>query len=181
MRFFPRASSLFCVSIGVCIWLNTATSATAQEANTEHTLRLSEGFTPAQTSIDDFAWLHGYWVGEGLGGQCEEMWGAPLGGAMLGTFRMLEDGQLVFSEFFVLAEKEGQISMKLKHFNPDFDGWEKKDKYVEFKFIKAEDKAAYFDGLTYKLTEDGTLKVYVSMKQKDGTLDEGQFTFTKAG
>lgn len=155
------------------------TNALGQEENTKHTLRLVADAKPEPANIEDFAWLQGYWTGSGLGGECEEMWSAPVAGAMVGTFRMMNEGALQFSEFFVLAESKGEISLKLKHFDDKLHGWEEKDKFVEFKFIKAEQKTAWFEGLTYQLDEAGTLHVYVAMKQKDGTSSEGEFTFTR--
>ena len=68
---------------------------------------------------------------------------------MVGTFRMVKDGKLVFSEFFTLSKQAGKIAIRLKHFGGEFKGWEEKDKFVEFPLIKVEGKTAWFGGLTY--------------------------------
>ena len=155
--------------------------ASAQEPYSAHTMKLAAGEQPAAASIDDVAWLQGYWQGEGLDGQCEEMWSAPVGGAMLGTFRLLKEDQLQFSEFFIISEHDNSLVLKLKHFDPKFAGWEERDKFVTFRFIKAEGTTAWFEGLTYQLSDQGQLDVYVAMRGKDGTVSEGHFRYPPAG
>ena len=44
-------------------------------------------------------WLAGQWRGVGLGGQCEESWLPAVGGVLIGTFRLADDGKPVFYEF----------------------------------------------------------------------------------
>ena len=151
----------------------------AQEQNSEHTLKLAESATSPAAKIEDVAWLQGYWKGEGLGGTCEEMWSAPLGGAMVGTFRLLNENQLTFSEFFILAEQEGSLVLKLKHFDPAFKGWEEQEKFVAFPFIRAEGTTAWFNGLTYQLADNGELHVYVAIHGKDGSSQEGEFHYKR--
>jgi hypothetical protein len=104
------------------------------------------------------SWLQGEWSGQGLGGECEEVWSSARGGSMLGTFRLIQDDKLVFSEFMEIAEIDGSIVLRLKHFGSDFIGWEVKDKHVEFKLVKVTDDTFYFDGLTYKKKDDNTMK-----------------------
>jgi len=65
----------------------------------------------------------------------------------------------------------------VKHFDRDLKGWEPKDKFAEFALVKLDDKAAIFDGLTYLIDDQGNLRAYVAMKQKDGTFKEGSFVF----
>ena len=48
-------------------------------------------------SVAELSWLAGHWRGEGLGGQCEEIWSAPQAGTMMGTFRLMKDGEVQFS------------------------------------------------------------------------------------
>ena len=152
-------------------------SASAEEMLTQHTMKAAEGSQAAVAEISDFAWLQGQWKGEGLGARCDETWSAPAGGCMVGTFRMVQDDKLVFSEFFMLTKVDQGIVLRLKHFNPDMTGWEEKGKSVDFPLIKVEGKTAWFGGLTYQVQDDGSLKAYVAMKKKDGTFNEGQFHF----
>lgn len=157
-----------------------SSSVRAQRQLTEHTLQLDEGSAPNLAKLEDFQWLVGRWVGEGLGGQCEETFLPPWNGTMVGTFRYAKDGKLVFSEFFMLAESDDGMILKLKHFHPDFVGWEEKDGMVNFPLIRVEHHAAYFGGLTYRLTDDGQLKAWVAMKRADGQYSEGSFVLRRA-
>ncbi len=153
---------------------------TPQEKLTEHTLKMATGTNGAKADLKQFKFLEGAWAGSGLGAKCDEMWSAPAGNCMLGTFRMVQGDQLAFTEFCMLQkDKDGRVVLKLKHFNPNFDGWEKKDKFVSFPLIKVEKNAAYFGGLTYAIQPDGSMKVWVAMKQKDDTFDEGSFHFRR--
>lgn len=151
--------------------------AASDEMLTAHTMKVAEGAKAATAKLGDFAWLTGHWTGEGLGAVCDETWSAPAGGCMVGTFRMVKDDKLVFSEFFMLVETDKGVVLRLKHFNPDMTGWEEKAKFVEFPLVKLDGKTAWFGGLTYQLQDDGSLKAYVAMKKKDGGYNEGQFHF----
>jgi hypothetical protein len=152
----------------------------AQTQNTEHTLKLDEGAKPASAELGEFEWLVGRWDGEGLGGQCEEVFLPVWNDTMVGSFRYAREGKLAFSEFFSLVKSDGGVILKLKHFHPDMIGWEEKDKMVNFPLVKVEKHAAYFAGLTYKLNDQGELKVWVAMKGTDGKLGEAAFTLRRA-
>lgn len=161
------------------ILASVAGVATSQVKNTDHTLRLAEGAESPAATINQFSWLTGYWVGEGFGGVGEEMWSQPMANTMLGTFRLVNDGKLSFSEIMMLSVKDGSASMRLKHFDSNLKGWEKKDEFLEFKLVKLGKDAAWFDGLTYQLKDDGSLLVFVAMKQDDGKVEEGKFVFRR--
>lgn len=166
--------------LSVLVLLTTVSFSLAQSKLTEHTLKLDEGASPASANLDDFRWIQGRWVGEGLGGECEETFFPPWNGTMIGTFRYAKEGKLVFSEFFSFTQSDGGIVLKLKHFNPDMTGWEEKDSMVIFPLIRAEKNAAYFSGLTYKLNDEGILNVWVAMKGRDGSVSDAAFSFKMA-
>ena len=150
-----------------------------QQQATKNTRQLANGENRQPATLADVKWLRGEWIGEGLGGKADEIWSAPMAGSMVGAFRLVMDGKLVFSEFFMLVEEQKSLTLKLKHFDPKMKGWEEKEKFTEFKLIKVEGQTAWFDGLTYRLDEKGMLHAYVAMKQKDGSLQEGEFVFHK--
>ena len=148
----------------------------AQIKNTENTLKLAEGQVGEKAVIGDMAWLAGSWSGEGLGGVSEEMWSSPAGGAMVGTYRLIKGGKPVFYEMCWMLETEGTLVLRLKHFNPDLTGWEEKDKTVDFRFVKKDGNRSYFSGLTFERTSSKELRIYLALRQKDGTLKEELFT-----
>lgn len=147
----------------------------AQESASANTLKLGSA-APAPASIQDMAWLTGYWRGEGLGGHCEEMWGNPIGDRMYGTFTLRRDNKLAFSEHLVIVEDAGSLVMKVKHFTAEFHSWEDKEGYVTFPLVKLEDNAAYFSGLTLRRQDDNSLKIYLVLSQ-DGVRSEAVFDF----
>ena len=88
-----------------------------------HARRLGDKASPPAT-IAAAAWLEGHWLGDGLGGVSEEVWSPPRGGVMMGMYRSLKQDKASFYEFLMLVEENGTLVMKLKHFNPDFSGWD---------------------------------------------------------
>ncbi|MEM9408768.1 MAG: DUF6265 family protein [Acidobacteriota bacterium] len=139
---------------------------------TENTLRLAEGQRSPAADLEDFAWLAGLWSGEGLGGKVEESWTPPSAGSIVGTFKLIdvEDGKETpnFYEFMSIFEAETGLVLRLKHFHPDVTGWEEKNDFVTFPFVKAEGRRIYFGGLTYEHTEDDALHIYLAMRTNDG-------------
>ena len=139
-----------------------------------HARRLGDRPSPPAT-LADVGWLAGHWVGDGLGGVSEETWSPAGGGAMMGTYRLLKDGKPVFYEFLLLLEENGTLVLKLKHFNPDFSGWEEKTGFVTFKLVAVEPRAVHFDGLSYLREGDDELRIYLLLKDKEGKVREEVF------
>lgn len=144
-------------------------------AQTEHTIRLAEGATPAADSVEVMSWLAGRWEGDGLGGQTEETWGPPMGGEMIGTFRLVRNGKPVFYEFIRFGPTDRGLQMQLKHFRPDMTGWEEKDKHVAFRYVKTEGNAVYFEGLTFRRDGPNDMTIFLALKEKSGELREEVF------
>lgn len=132
-----------------------------------------------EVSIDDFAFLAGYWQGEGFGGQSKEMWMPPSNGRMFGIFTQTNDGELVFSEYMEISQQESGWAVRLKHFNPDFSGWEEKADYVNFQFDSVSDNKAVFGGLSYEVIDGNKLIVSLRMRQSDGSLTTEYFHFDR--
>ena len=153
-----------------------------QAKKTDHTITLDDGAKPGVGTLADCAWFAGYWVGPGLGGTCEEVWFPPLAGSqeMMGSFRYVKDGKLMFTEHFTLAPEGTSLTMKLKHFDAAMKGWEAQDQFKEFKLVKVEKDAVYFSGLTMMKSANG-MDVFVAItNKKDGTVREEKFAY-KAG
>ncbi len=105
--------------------------------------------------VEDMAWLAGHWRGEGLGGQVEEFWTEPQAGQMIGLFRLVKDGKLVFSEHMALGvDASGALVMKVKHFSPEFVGWEDKEGAVRFVFEEVKPGFARSKALTIQRDGD---------------------------
>ena len=154
------------------------TNCVAQEKLTEHVYTLKNEISENAT-IEDFKLLEGNWTGSGLGGEVDELWMAPRAGQMNGIFRMEQDGELVFTEYMTILQDSISYLMKVKHFSPNFEGWEEKEEAVDFRFIKKENNRLYFSGLTAHRKDDSHLDIYVAFKHDDGSRTEELFAFKK--
>ncbi|GJM29687.1 MAG: hypothetical protein DHS20C17_23220 [Cyclobacteriaceae bacterium] len=143
-----------------------------------NTMLLEQGAESPAATLEVASWITGAWEGEGLGGYCEEIWSPAKGGSMFGTFRVIKNHQLQFSEYMELTESDGSILLRLKHFGKDFTGWEEKDKYVEFKLVKISEGTLYFDGLTYRKTNENEMEVIVLIGSGTDSKEE-KFTYRK--
>ena len=133
----------------------------------------------AVVSIDDFAFLKGYWSGTGFGGHSEETWMPPVDGRMFGIFKQSDNNDLVFTEFMEIVESDSGFILRLKHFNPDFSGWEEKDENVTFKLTAVNRNKAVFGGLSYELVAPNALQVKLKMSNDDGSTVTEVFDFTR--
>lgn len=136
-----------------------------------------ESPNPGKGEIDQLHWLVGYWSGTGLGGECEEVWMPAVDGHMIGTFRFWDKGKLVFSEFMHFIQEEESITLKIKHFNPDLNGWEEKEKWTTFFLIELGKEKAKFDGLTMERKGE-ELVIWVDLEEK-GEPKLEKFTYRK--
>lgn len=121
---------------------------------------------PAVVTIEDASWLTGRWVGEGLGGQMEEGWSAPLGGQMIGYFRLARDGQPVFYEFIILDVTDAGLRMRLKHFNPDGTTWEERERWTTFEPVSVSATELRFNGLV--ITRESADAITMRLRLRTG-------------
>ncbi len=127
-----------------------AASASAQETRIGE-----EGFSSPPATLAELDWLAGQWVGNGIGDEpAMESWLPPTGPTMVGTFvQMNADGTIMFSEHMYLTQEGGSLTLKVKHFNADFTGWEEKDDMLNFRLVAIEPCAAYFNALTLRCAD----------------------------
>lgn len=154
------------------ILLLLAGSVLAQSPRTEHTFKLDDPDVRPPGTLEDVAWLAGSWEGEAFGMSFEEVWNPPSAGSMVGLFKVLNGDDVAFYEILLLVEEEGSLSLKVKHFNADFTAWEDKEDYVTFKFIKAEEDAIHFSGISFYRLSDDEMHGYIVMKTGDDIREE---------
>ncbi len=150
----------------------------AQSRNTAHTLKLDRPENMPVATIDDVAWIAGHFQGEAFGGKSEEIWSPPLGGAMMGMFKIVRNDTVVFYEFLTIAEESNSLVLKLKHFHSDLKGWEKKDEFVSFPLVKLTKDSVFFGGLTFQKIDRNTLQVYLALSQND-EIREVEFKYNR--
>jgi hypothetical protein len=129
--------------------------------------------TPA-FNIEDYSWLVGSWTGDGFGGISHETWAEPVNGTMMGMYRHIKDGELVFYEFLLLDE----TGIRLKHFNPDMTGWEEKDDMTSFEMISFTKDKVVMKGLTFEKKSDTEMVISLKMKRV-GELHTEVFTMKR--
>lgn len=151
---------------------------TAQERQTEHTLKAVPGQRGPAATIADMAWLAGTWHGDGLGGTSEEIWSQPQGGVMMGMYRHMKDGKAVFYELLTLSEVNGSLEIRLKHFHPDLRGWEERDASVTFPLVAKRDGRFYFDGMTF-VPDGDRATIYLAIGEREGRVREETFRYTR--
>ncbi|MBL4771229.1 MAG: hypothetical protein JKY61_08830 [Planctomycetes bacterium] len=163
---FLLASCIGCAAVGG----GRSMAPVLEGGLTEFTLSKAE--PRGDFKVADLSWLEGRWLGEGLGGACEETWNPAMGGAMAGTFRLMtNDGEVNFYELMTLVLIEGRVVLRLVHLSADLTPWEKPGETTDFRLIDIQGTTAWFGGLT--LHRDGKhLDVYVAMSQKAGGIKD---------
>lgn len=163
-------------AILIVLMVTVAGPSLAQSPLTDNTLALDDSTSMPRASIHDLAWLAGHWRGEFLAGVADEVWAPPSAGSMMGMFRLVQDSAVVFYELMTIVEEGGTLVLKLKHFNPDLSGWEEKDDHVAFSLVRLGERAAYFEGLTFKRVAGDVLRGYLAMRRGDD-VREAAFTY----
>jgi hypothetical protein len=144
----------------------------AQSQRTEHTFKLDDPENRPAATLDDVAWMVGNWSGEAFGNTFEAHWNPPTAGSLVGFFKLMNGNEVVFYELLLLAEEEGSLSLKVKHFSPDFTAWEEKEDYVDFKFVKADDNAVHFSGISFYRVDDDNMIGYIVFRNGEDIREE---------
>lgn len=167
------------IALSLCLSALGASEGSAAEPMTRNTMRLGQGETSPPATIDDMAWFAGTWRGDGLGGDCEEIWSAPNHGTMMGMYRLLRDGRPSFYEFLTLIEEDNSLTLRLKHFHPDLRGWEEHDESLQMRLVAKRDGRLYFDGITFEPRVDGTVTIYLAVQPGNGPIREEVFRYER--
>lgn len=147
-------------------------------SSAQNTLQLKEGQQSPNANLDDVSWISGYWKGEALGGIAEEIWSPALGGSMMFSFRLVNDGKVTFYEVGHIKQIDSTLILQLKHFNGDLTGWETKDETVDFKLVKLEKDRVFFEGLTMEKIGKDEMLVSVVINE-DGKSQELDFNYKR--
>ena len=145
----------------------------------EYTLTYDSLIGSPKATLEDVAWISGYWRGEAFNGEVEEIWSSPLGNSMVASFKLVVDDEVKFYEIEIITEKNGTLILQLKHFHSDLRGWEEKDETVDFPLVKITESKVFFDGMTFEKVSDNEMNVYVRIKQTDKVVEEMKFNYLK--
>ena len=166
-----RRGAVVCNALLIAAFI-VAAPADAQTKRTEHTYKLDNPDNRPPATLDDVSWLVGNWAGEAFGSKFEQGWNPPSVGSMIGFFKLFGDDGVAFYELLLLVEEESSLSLKVKHFGPDFTAWEDKEDYTHFRFIKAEETAVHFSGISFYRIDDDTMHGYIVMRSGEDVREE---------
>jgi hypothetical protein len=161
--------------------LAIASTALAQNSATATSTPETATRPPAPAArIAQVAWLTGYWIGEGLGGTIEDVWLPPRAGVLLGAFRLHKaDGKPGFYELFAIEEVDDTLEFVVKHFNPDWVGWEERDKAMRIRLMRISADEIVFGGIVFQRAAADTLVVKLAIREKNGQLRQETLTFRR--
>src|SRR5262245_12303301 len=108
-----------------------------------------------QSGLGRLAWFAGTWAGDKAGGKCEEHWTKAGPDGMIGLFRWTgPDGKVHVYEMLSLAEENGEVVMRIRHFDAKLTPWPmEKDGPTTMKLVESNATAAKFE----RKSEKGTL------------------------
>jgi hypothetical protein len=86
---------------------------------------------------------------------------------MVGLFRLVRDGELVFSEHLMLVRDPDGIVLKVKHFSPEFVAREAKEDAIRFRLEEPRSNEAAFKGMLVRRTAEG-LEFVIRFKDHSG-------------
>jgi hypothetical protein len=141
----------------------------------QETRSAAAGAKPPAAKAADLAWLAGTWEGEGISGRAREVYFPPAGGQIAGHFTQMRADGVWFYEILSIAEVNGSLEYRLKHFNADLTGWEEKAEVERFPLVAVEGNAWYFDGLTIR--RDGTDGMVAAVKVGSGDGSAKEYVF----
>ncbi len=75
---------------------------------------------------------------------------------LLGAFRLQKaDGKPGFYELFAIEEVDDTLQFVVKHFNPDWVGWEEKDKALRIRLTRISADEIVFGGIVFQRAARG--------------------------
>jgi hypothetical protein len=130
-------------------------------ANPRSMIRLFvPGHSRPRATLKNLAWLQGHWTGRMPNAIVDNVIFAPIAGQMPTFVRATQDGNIVFYEMTAFVENEGSLTIREKHFTPDFAGWEPQQTFVDRPLVAYEAHIYYFDGTTFVKTGPDSYTVY---------------------
>ena len=77
------------------------------------------------------------------------------------------------------VEFEGSLRFVVKHFHPDWVGWEEKDQAFRARLTRVAPREAVFGGIVFRLEGDATLIVQLRIRGKDGRTREERLRYKR--
>jgi len=158
--------------IAFVVLFGFSSAAAAQSLQTERVFKLDDPDSRPPATLEDVYWLVGSWTGEAFGNSFEEVWNPPSAGSMVGMWKLMREGEVVFYELMLIVEEEGSISLKVKHFTDDFIAWETKEDYVRFRLVSFDEDAVHFSGLSFYRIGNDEIHGFIALHSKGEVREE---------
>jgi len=94
-------------------------------------------------NLSSLEWIIGKWQNYTEKDIMEEYWYPILGDAMMGFFRWKKAESIFLYEFMLLQQVGETVVLKIKHFDAKLEGWEEKDKFVEYQAWSSDANKVY--------------------------------------
>lgn len=148
----------------------------AQDQDFEHTKNYDDRLGSPNALLEDVAWIAGHWRGEAMGAMTEEIWAPPLGGSMMGSFKLAGPDSVVFYELMHIQQQGPTLLLQIRHFAGNLFAWEDKEETVDFRLVAITEDKVIFDGLTFYRVSEESMIVYVQIGSGD-KIDEVAFEY----
>lgn len=145
----------------------------AQDQDFEHTKNYDDRLGSPDALLEDVAWIAGHWRGEAMGAMTEEIWSPPLGGSMMGSFKLAGPDSVVFYELMHIQQQGQTLLLQIRHFSGNFFAWEDKEETVDFRLVEITENKVVFDGLTFRRISDEEMIVYVQIGEGNEVSEVG--------
>lgn len=95
-------------------------------------------------SVEDLAFVSGSWELVDGENRLLEQWNEPAGNSLTGSFRWIKAGELWMSEFLLLREEEGGVTLRFRHFSDELTAWEPTDAPLTLRLVELTGTRARF-------------------------------------
>lgn len=146
-----------------------------------NTLEIDSTSISPKANLEDISWIAGHWKGTAFGGDTEEIWSAPLGNSMMGSFKIVIDNEIQFYELMTISEENGTLMLRILHFDKSLNGWEEQGHPEEFPLVKISPNKVFFDGLTFEKISKKKINIYVIIDDEKQGTEEMNFPYKKRG
>lgn len=139
--------------------------------------------TPFKAKISDLGFIAGNWAMKHEWGDMDENWSTPMGDNMMGSYRCVNNGKIVFYEFMVIEQTDSVPVMRLRHFGPGSIGWEDKDTPNVYPLVKLGAEQAVFERpdkklrLIFRRKGPEQLTVVLEQEDKNGKWEKDAFDY----
>lgn len=145
---------------------------------------------PVAPRLADLAFLAGTWRGEVGADRVEEHFTAPAGGTIVGLFRWITDDATTLTEHIVIEEGPEATTLRLRHFGPGLEPWERETREgpLTMRLAEAGPGLARFEApealfpriATYRLATPVRMEVLLEGARADGTERRLALTFQRS-